>query len=112
MRSFGLVRLGISYLGMMRLVLPELQALVVLLWERSNGLRGPSLAVQRSLLLVASVHPKLTRVVDSWVPTRSILRGSFELIDDHDVSRRLGGFELQAQLLLECLEDVGLSVIG
>ena len=49
-----------------------------------------------------------------FTPPRSvplILRGLFSLIYDHDIGRRLGGFELQTKLLLECLEDVGLSRI-
>ncbi len=39
-----------------------------------------------------------------------ILRRLFHLVDDHDVDRRLGRFQLQSQLLLESGEQIWSSI--
>src|SRR5262245_42562194 len=43
--------------------------------------------------------------------TLSVIRRLFRLIDDEDVRRSLRRFQFQAQLILNCLEDIRLAGI-
>src|SRR5437899_3833263 len=58
------------------------------------------------------VNPnKVLEAIEQYFATRSIGGGTVDVVDDEDIDGRFDGFELEAELFLDCGEDSGVRGI-